>query len=139
MFKYIKSKLMYQPCDAVKAYITALEKDPTRIDTSKWRKMKNDLWEHVSHKDRVWMHKQETIIKQKEMIVRIAVLELTNDESEDNSKAVKINGGQSGISATNHSILTANQQAAYQQAQMNHSLSAAQYNTNATLGSGSTR
>ena len=133
MFKYIKSKLMHRPCDAVKAYITALEKDPTRIDSSKWIRMKTDLWEHASHKDRAWMHKQETMIKQKEMIVRIAVLELTNDDEDDldaRGKAAKINGGQSGISATNHSILTANQQAAYQQAKLNHSLSAAQYITN---------
>lgn len=111
MFKYIKSKLMFVPCDVVKAYITALEKDPTRIDTIKWRKMKNDLWEHVSHRDRQWMHEQETIIRQKEMIVRIAVLELTNEaEPEDNSKAARINAGLSGMGTVNHSILSAVQQ-----------------------------
>lgn len=131
MFKYIKSILMHQPCEVAKAYIAALEKDPTRIGTPKWVRMKNEIWDHITLKDRVWLREQETKLKQKELIVRMAVLELTNDEPEEDSKALKqfTGGGQSAMGSLNHSILTANQQAAYQQAQMNHNLMAHNYNT----------
>lgn len=108
MFKYIKSILMHQPCEVAKAYISALEKDPTRIGTSKWVRMKNEIWDHITLKDRIWLREQETKLKQKELIVRMAVLELTNDEPEENSKALKqfTGGGQSAMGALNHNILS---------------------------------
>lgn len=135
MWNKLKNPFAFKPDALAVAFIDAIRKDYNRLGRGKWYDIRADVYNACDRHSKMWIDAEMKKIQKEKVMVELCALQLDTSEDTNNldarGKAAKINAGLASIGAMNHSILSANQQAAYQQAQMNHSLAAHNYNTNA--------